>query len=513
MISPKSPLPLPADRPHVGPYRTNFDWFAAAGSPAVRARLIDRTLPVRRKAIDARNDAVEAARLAYEAASDAYQTGGVGVSTVLDSLDLWSQQRRAFLAAVCDYNHDIADYALAVVGPVASGPSVGRHVDYAFARQHDAGHSPGHTLLGASQWSASVSFIGAQGASMTPSGVRPAMWDEPALGSSKAAGAFRGNRPAIPPTDKSSSAGSTDAGNDDGAAGPAIHSILAPPDGGGVNGPVPRAARKPVPAAEGGGTAVALYALLFDAKPAVCAKQLAQRWRASAGLPEKSGEPIDLAVCLRRLLGTDRRGLLEAYWAVWQREAEWQALTEQDDLLRLVNPVTLERRSHPHERLCFLADQQAGTADQYDAQVRLLQAQFELTRRTDRPLDGPWLFPSTVPHAAPYNLKVAAQDVSLAGSWRFRRLAMIIPSLYENLQERAVAVVTADRARQPDLAAYQAGQISVGQVLFGIRQQTAETMAYLATATDYNRAIADYALTVLPATLAPEEVASSLVFR
>ena len=490
----------------------------STGSPRQEARQFAPGSSIARcqfaaKRSNARNDAVEAARLAYEAASDAYQTGGVGVSTVLDSLDLWSQQQRAFLAAVCDYNHDIADYALAVVGPVASGPSVVGMLIMPSPGSTTPGTRPDTPSLAPPSGPPASRRSGAQGASMTPSGVRPAMWDEPALGSSKAAGAFRGNRPAIPPTDKSSSAGSTDAGNDDGAAGPAIHSILAPPDGGGVNGPVPRAARKPVPAAEGGGTAVALYALLFDAKPAVCAKQLAQRWRASAGLPEKSGEPIDLAVCLRRLLGTDRRGLLEAYWAVWQREAEWQALTEQDDLLRLVNPVTLERRSHPHERLCFLADQQAGTADQYDAQVRLLQAQFELTRRTDRPLDGPWLFPSTVPHAAPYNLKVAAQDVSLAGSWRFRRLAMIIPSLYENLQERAVAVVTADRARQPDLAAYQAGQISVGQVLFGIRQQTAETMAYLATATDYNRAIADYALTVLPATLAPEEVASSLVFR
>ena len=40
------PLPLPADRPHIGTYQTKFDLLFANRQPPVRTRMIDRTLPV-----------------------------------------------------------------------------------------------------------------------------------------------------------------------------------------------------------------------------------------------------------------------------------------------------------------------------------------------------------------------------------------------------------------------------------------------------------------------------------
>ena len=57
-LSPNQPLPLPADLPHVGPYRTNFEEVYASQSVPSVARLTHRSLPLRRKEIDARAKAV-----------------------------------------------------------------------------------------------------------------------------------------------------------------------------------------------------------------------------------------------------------------------------------------------------------------------------------------------------------------------------------------------------------------------------------------------------------------------
>ena len=51
-------LPLPADRPHVGAYRTNYAELAAMGAIPPRGRLLDQVLPLRRRAIEIRTEAV-----------------------------------------------------------------------------------------------------------------------------------------------------------------------------------------------------------------------------------------------------------------------------------------------------------------------------------------------------------------------------------------------------------------------------------------------------------------------
>ena len=54
-------LPLPADHPHIGPYRTRFDEMFSMQAAPSSARLIDRTIPICRRAIDARALAIHAA--------------------------------------------------------------------------------------------------------------------------------------------------------------------------------------------------------------------------------------------------------------------------------------------------------------------------------------------------------------------------------------------------------------------------------------------------------------------
>lgn len=113
-LPPGEPLPIPSDTPHAGQYRTHFETLFAARIPPTRARLIDRTLPIRRELIDQRASAAKAATLATAAAEAAYQQGAGDMRSLLEAHQTLWQQRRGFLTAVRDYNHDIAEYALTV---------------------------------------------------------------------------------------------------------------------------------------------------------------------------------------------------------------------------------------------------------------------------------------------------------------------------------------------------------------------------------------------------------------
>jgi hypothetical protein len=116
-IPASSPLPLAADPPLVGAYRTYFETLYSGRVAPPRMRLIDRTLPIRREAIETHVAAVQAAASAVHAADDARAKGGSDLQNLLlRGADL-SRQRRLFLAAVRDYNFDIAEYALTVAEP------------------------------------------------------------------------------------------------------------------------------------------------------------------------------------------------------------------------------------------------------------------------------------------------------------------------------------------------------------------------------------------------------------
>ncbi len=94
---PTQNLPMTVEQPLVGPYRTLFDRLFAARSPPPRTRGIDRTLPLKRQAIDVRTAAVQAAASAVRAAEDAHAQGNADVLAVLAAHQDLARQRREFL--------------------------------------------------------------------------------------------------------------------------------------------------------------------------------------------------------------------------------------------------------------------------------------------------------------------------------------------------------------------------------------------------------------------------------
>ncbi len=113
-------LPLPADRPHVGAYRTNFQAMFAGRTPPEPAALMDRILPIRRRAIDEQAAAVQAAEDVLAAATDQQPNGRSDAADVVACSQELLRQQRAFLRTVGDYNRNIAEYALVVTGPAAT---------------------------------------------------------------------------------------------------------------------------------------------------------------------------------------------------------------------------------------------------------------------------------------------------------------------------------------------------------------------------------------------------------
>lgn len=559
--------PLPADLPHVGAYRTGFDEVFALRGVLPRARLLHRILPVRRQTIEARAAAVQAAGDALQAVAEAYAARRADLPAVLAAADHWTSQRQAFVAAVCQYNHDIADYALAVAGPVVPSQSL---ISMLIVPTSRSGPSSTQPVSPAGQGQPPASG----GASSAPaaSGVIPATALEPSpdprlslpAGSGPASGIERpraaqqipawgvpvdkpeaapssGLLPApsgeprlAPPLDAQRSAPtpakaanpgsgagtgpySSGAGQGSGApldsrraegTGAAAVDSVAPP------APMERVVRRLLAEPSDSSAAMAMFAGLADASPAIRAKQLCRvLYTVSAG-PSEQVRPAELGELLRSYLAADRRGLIHAYWAAACRAAQYQALVRQSELLESLVPVAVERRKQPsgaRELLQVRARQLQVEAEQTEARSRLLGAQFDLTERSGRSLESPWLWPVTPPHAGPYQLQLESQPPERANSWAIRRLAASVSGQYAYVQQQAAAVVAADLARAEATAAYLRGGGHVEVVLAAIESYTRQTQAFLEAVAQYNQAIADYALAVVPPTLTADQLLRTLV--
>lgn len=208
--------------------------------------------------------------------------------------------------------------------------------------------------------------------------------------------------------------------------------------------------------------------------------------------------------------------LIGVYWQARQMMAEHQMLVMHHDWLEELAPFALEHRNQrggPEEMLRLRAARLAVKASLLEAELRLLETQFELTQVAGLPLESAWLLPVTAPHAGPYRLKLSSQPAQLAASLPVKQLATTIPALSANLQARAVAVVEADSVRAAATTAYEAGGYPLDGVLAVINQQTTETRAFLATLTEYNREIAAYLLTVAPPNVPLERLVEAMVVK
>jgi hypothetical protein len=107
-----SAMPIPADAPVIGQYRTEFTSLFGRGPAPAGIKRLAAMLPLYSDQVLARGRAVYAASEAQANADD------------LQTFRELSAHRRAFLASVRDYNEAIADYALQLATPSMSVDTV-----------------------------------------------------------------------------------------------------------------------------------------------------------------------------------------------------------------------------------------------------------------------------------------------------------------------------------------------------------------------------------------------------
>jgi hypothetical protein len=111
------PPPWPVDRPLATPYQTHFATIFANRPATGRIRAIDRMLPSKHEAIEARAAAVNAACTALDMAEADHAKAKRPIESVASAQAALAAQQREFLAATLAYNLDIAEYAMAVADP------------------------------------------------------------------------------------------------------------------------------------------------------------------------------------------------------------------------------------------------------------------------------------------------------------------------------------------------------------------------------------------------------------
>ncbi len=483
-LAPGAALPLPADLPHVGGYDTHYERLARTRAMPARARLIDRTLPLRRQVIDARVAALEAARLSLESNLESHRYGQTSLATVLDSVAEAARQQESVIAAACQYNHDIADYALTVVGQQVNGETIVSMLIKTTRQPTPAAGSSGDVRRMQDPLAE------------TPSDVQHATYDESAAPR---------NEPTLAEPRKPAAKDAADAAETSAEDRPAAADTAQQP----------AADEPPLEPIEETWTSkrqttalptARLYEALVNVSPAARAKQLATALYWSQSLPGSAGEPIELRECLRDVPESSRRAVVEAYWVAARRAAEYQVLAAERDLVDGLAGTAAQPGAAALD-----AARQDVRARLLEAEAALVESQFELARRAGRTQDAKGLLPTTTPHAGPYALKLEAQPREVADSWPIKRLAATIPGLAENLNTRASTVVELDGLRAQTGADYQAGRASLTDVLDAIQRQSDETIAAIGVLTDYNQAIAEYVARVIPAGTTNDRLVGSLV--
>ncbi|MEX0979070.1 MAG: hypothetical protein WDZ48_09475, partial [Pirellulales bacterium] len=416
--------PLASDRPHVGDYRTSYENIFGSRAPPARIRLIHRTLPIRRKAIDAHAEAIVAAIDAVDSAGQHFHDSAQGLSTLLDAIRLLGHERRTFIAEVRAYNLDIADYAF-TVAPAGTG---------------------GDTL---------VSMLIR---TSPPAGTAPTN-NEPTPA--------RNSNPSIQKTfrQEPNGAGAGDDAPDDWTTNYSSAPLTSVVDDPGV-----------------------YQGLLEVANHPLRIQKLGNLLHWDRNLPPESGRPVELAECLRGVSGESRLAVIRAFWSARQSVARYQVLTERQEQLGALQSIAIPLRDRPgmaEAGVRLHAARRSARAAVLDAESDLLAAQIELTLATGQPLEKAWLLPSTAPQSGRYQVSKRVQQDSLRGAQLAARLALEYDRLGHRANAviqcdvlRAELVLQA-RRNETDRESTDSQMTPLDRVIWATSRQTEQTLAFL----------------------------------
>jgi hypothetical protein len=506
-------LPVPADRPLVGPYNTYFTQIFHAGrAPDPEHRLLDKVLPLRHDAVELEAASVQAAADATEASRETAPHTLDQVSAATSAIDAMIERQLAFIESVRRYNDDIARYALplatydmspgALASMLVKAPAgVPEHARAAanapptFQPVPEIAPATFNQPLGAAP---AMPVPGAQHA--------PAMQNTPAM-MSPPPGAKFGQPTLAPPRESFPPASSPS------ATPTKLEPSPTPAAGTGAASVHfgPHEARRDVFGREETEDQTGLYAALRQMPAARRAQELTRLLHRDRARSDKLGHPTTLVEAIEQSDG-DRRATVAAYWQARRSSAQVHAAQLKLEQLEALAPVALQRRAVPHgaeDMLRLRLAKLAAQANVVNAKLELMTGQYELAMHMHRSLEEAWPMPSTAPHGGGYRLEPAATN-RRAGA-NATRLERTIPGRHTSVSDRATSLVLADAARTEMQTAFGHGKATLSKVLGTIERQSLATEAFLDDVAGYNADIAEYVLTVAPAGTSPRDMASAMV--
>jgi hypothetical protein len=472
-------IPQTVDRPHVGDYRTEFEALFRSHAAPPRLRLIHRTLPISRRAIDVHGAALVAADEALKETEDDYHQQKADYLTLAAALDRLIAEQTAFLASVLRYNEDIAEYAFFTVPATAdAGFLAKRLITRPAPPSRPRTEPPPSEEPGAAEDTFNTNSTREEG--------RPRTFRDPR-------GAADHRSQDVPSVTR--------------LRDPRIWLI-------GVETP-DEPAHGSKPAHGGKSTHGGLYQGLLGSEGSLQAQGLTGILHWDRELPPDTGEKLTLVDCLQRVPAAKRRAAIAAYWNTREQLALYQVLGERSESVAALASKLLALRAEPGGVTAMLRLQGAREAAQaavLDQHIRLLTAQYELVLLLDSPPDRPWPLPSTPPHGGDY--RVASSDSGRNGADQatdkpasLGRAGTRVVVLHTELTHRARALVFADEFRALHTPAEPRLPAEIDSVLRAIDRQMRATEVFLGTLTDYNLAVADFVLPLFP----PDTSAKALV--
>ena len=125
----------------------------------------------------------------------------------------------------------------------------------------------------------------------------------------------------------------------------------------------------------------AVYSALVHASDAGRAKQLTLTLCWQRGLPAGTGQAMGLAECLRPVEAAGRLAVIGAYWTARQRAAQYQVLAQEGQWLDELTPAVLQDGSQAAVAMLQLRQARlAGAAAGIEAKAALMEAQFALAK-------------------------------------------------------------------------------------------------------------------------------------
>lgn len=503
-LAPTALMPLAVDIPHTGSYDTRFSQVYASRTPPARAFLIDRTLPVRRQAIDEHAEGITAALDAVDASADEYAQGTADLTTLILAFERLWKERKAFTAAVRDYNQDIAEYAL-MVAPSTSDPSA------LVAMLIKSGTGGTRSTAGTTSSGTTTPR------SSTPRFSEPIDDEAPTTplrqnsDSDRYDRTFRSTPSKQPTVDEEEDAPPARSRNlfNRGSSNsrlPHIAGYLHT-----VN--LQTSIRRDIDFDEVDSQR-ALWRALVDVDTKLRTQRLANALNAPEMLPRNAGRQISLAECLAMCPPNARPDVITAFWYAREAAAAYQVLSDEaSELASLSQSATRIRntRGGPEAAIRLQALRRMVKAAMTDAKVELLEAQYDLTSLCRGRLEDDWLLPKTAPHGGRYLLRIEDQPQEVVDARKLNQLGSLVKVLHTQMVDHAGTVVYADSARATALRDPGAGPEVFDLAMALVERQASHTVFFLRATTKYNLAIADYVLAIMPENAPSDKVVSALV--